>query len=56
MKATKMSKPNEGVRCEVNTCHYYTQGDHCTANKIEIAPRNANSATETDCETFSTQP
>lgn len=42
----------DGVKCVVNTCHYYKDGDHCTANKIEIRPRNAESSEETDCATF----
>lgn len=41
-----------GVKCVVNTCHYYHEGDHCSAGKIEIAPRNASSSDETDCNTF----
>ena len=42
----------EGVKCIVNTCHYYQSGDHCNAGKIEIKPRNASSSEETDCATF----
>ncbi|MBU5310564.1 DUF1540 domain-containing protein [Tissierella carlieri] len=42
----------EGVKCVVNTCHYYENGDLCTAGKIEIRPRNASSSEETDCATF----
>mgnify|MGYP000870739968 CR=1 FL=1 len=42
----------DGVKCIVNTCHYYKDGDHCTANKIEIRPRNAETSAETDCATF----
>lgn len=42
----------EGVKCIVNTCHYYKSGDQCTAGKIEIQPRNATSSEETDCGTF----
>lgn len=52
MKATKMDHPNEGIKCVVDTCYYYTKGDHCTANKIEVAPRNASNSQDTDCETF----
>jgi hypothetical protein len=48
----KMSQPNEGVKCIVNTCHYYMSGDHCTAEKIEIQPRDAKSTEQTDCSTF----
>ncbi|NLY85115.1 MAG: DUF1540 domain-containing protein [Tissierellia bacterium] len=42
----------EGVKCVVNTCSYYKEGDLCTAGKIEIRPRNAKSSDETDCATF----
>jgi len=41
-----------GVKCEVNTCHYNKDGNRCTASSIEIAPRNAKNAEETDCNTF----
>lgn len=49
-----MRKENitEGVKCVVNTCHYYKNGDLCTAGQIEIKPRNASSSKETDCATF----
>ena len=42
----------EGVKCIVNTCHFYKEGDLCKAGKIEIKPRNASTAEETDCATF----
>jgi hypothetical protein len=41
-----------GVKCIVNTCHYYSEGDHCNAAKIEVQPRNASDSQETDCSTF----
>ncbi|HYE12432.1 MAG TPA: DUF1540 domain-containing protein [Patescibacteria group bacterium] len=41
-----------GVKCIVNTCHYYEQGDYCNAAKIEIQPRNASDTQDTDCATF----
>jgi len=52
MKAEKMSRPNEGVKCVVNTCHYYMSGDHCSASQIEVQPKNASDTQETDCATF----
>lgn len=52
MKANKMNTPNQSIKCVVNTCHYYEKGDHCTADKIEVAPRNAADSQQTDCETF----
>lgn len=48
----KMEQPNSGIRCIVNTCYYYMNGDHCTAEQIEIQPRNAGNAQDTDCATF----
>jgi hypothetical protein len=47
-----MNHPNEGVKCVVNTCHYYMSGDHCAAQQIEVQPRNASNAEQTDCTTF----
>lgn len=40
------------VKCVVNSCEYYQNGDRCTASKIEIQPRDASSTQETDCATF----
>ena len=36
-----MNHPNEGIKCVVNTCHYYMNGDHCSAKMIEVEPRDA---------------
>lgn len=47
-----MDKPNEGVKCIVNTCEYYMNGDHCAAEQIHVEPRNAADSEETDCSTF----
>ena len=52
MKADKTSTPLDGVKCVVNTCEYHMNGDYCSASKIEIHPRNANTTEETDCTTF----
>jgi hypothetical protein len=52
MHIEKTSEPLDGVKCVVNTCHYYVSGDQCSAAKIEIQPRNASSTEETDCATF----
>ncbi len=52
MRAEKMNQPNSGIKCVVNTCHYYMSGDHCTASKIEVTPKNAKDTQETDCATF----
>ena len=47
-----MDNTTAGVKCVVNSCHYYKQGDKCSAGQIEILPRNATSSDETDCGTF----
>jgi hypothetical protein len=52
MSVQKMSSPNSGIKCVVNTCHYYMSGDHCTAQQIEVQHKNANTSQETDCATF----
>ncbi len=52
MAAKKMNQPNKGIKCVVNTCYYYMNGDYCSAEKIEVQPRNAANIQETDCTTF----
>lgn len=52
MRVSKMDQPNPGIKCVVNTCHYYMNGDYCSAEKIEVQPRNASDTQETDCATF----
>jgi hypothetical protein len=52
MKVKKMKGPNTGIKCVVNTCYYYMDGDHCSAEKIEVQPRNASNSEQTDCATF----
>ena len=51
-KVQKMEHHNPGIKCVVNTCYYYAEGDHCKAQKIEVQRRNATSSHETDCATF----
>ncbi len=51
-RANKMPQPNGGIKCVVNTCHYYGSGDYCYADKIEVQPRDARSTDMTDCATF----
>ncbi|EHQ89331.1 DUF1540 domain-containing protein [Desulfosporosinus youngiae] len=51
-QVTKMSQPNSGIKCLVNTCHYYGSGDHCHAEKIEVQSPNASTSEMTDCATF----
>jgi hypothetical protein len=52
MKVNKMQSPNTGIQCAVNTCYYYMNGDHCTAEQIQVEPRDAVNSDQTDCMTF----
>ncbi len=52
MRIEKTNNHLNGVKCVVNSCHYYAEGDYCNAAKIEIQPRNASNTQETDCATF----
>lgn len=52
MRVEKTNDHINRVKCVVNTCKYYAQGDYCTAASIEIQPRNARDTEETDCATF----
>jgi hypothetical protein len=54
MVPEKMNHANEGIKCVVNTCYYYMNGDHCAAAMIEVQPRNASDTQQTDCATFIT--
>ena len=53
MRVNKMNHPNSGIKCMVNSCNYYMSGDHCSAEKIEVRPKNASDSQQTDCATFS---
>lgn len=44
--------PINRVKCVVNTCQHYMNGDHCKAQAIEVQHRDAQSSQETDCATF----
>ena len=55
MQSQKMNHPNDGIQCMVNTCDYYMADDHCSAQKIQVAPKNAKSTQETGCVTFAPQ-
>lgn len=48
----KENNPINRVKCSVNSCYYYQNGDHCTAQHIEIQPMNASTSQITDCSTF----
>jgi len=52
MRVNKMNHPNQEIRYVVYKCHYYMSGDHFSTEKIEVQPRNAANAKETEGETF----
>ena len=47
MHVEKTNKHLPGVKCVVNTCHYYSEGDYCNAKNIQIQPKNARDIQET---------
>lgn len=51
-RVEKKNQHLSGVKCVVNSCHYYANGDYCNAAHIEIQPRNASDTQQTDCATF----
>lgn len=51
-RVQKMDSPNPGIKCVVDTCYYYSSGNHCTASMIEVQPQHAEDTEETDCATF----
>jgi hypothetical protein len=52
MTGQKMDHPNDGIKCSVDTCYYYMNGDFCSARKIQVGPHGAANAEQTDCNTF----
>ncbi|WP_069649075.1 DUF1540 domain-containing protein [Caloranaerobacter ferrireducens] len=52
MRAQKTDNYIGRVKCSVNSCYYYGEGDHCLASSIQIQPPNASNSHETDCATF----
>ncbi len=52
MQSHKMNHPNPGIKCQVDSCYYYMNGDQCTADRIEVMPKNADSTEDTNCGTF----
>lgn len=51
-RVPRRNQPLSGVKCTVNSCYYYSQGNYCNAAKIEIQPPGARDTEETDCATF----
>ncbi len=46
------SHENEGVLCSVVNCRYHCNGDHCSADKINVGNPSACQCSETLCSTF----
>lgn len=51
-RVDRTSRHLSGVKCVVNTCRYYADGNYCNAAEIEIQAPNAHSTQDTDCATF----
>ena len=46
------------VLCEVNNCHYWAQGNKCSAEEIYVVSHKGSTAStveETDCQTFTAE-
>lgn len=52
MEVPKTTEVIARVKCVVDSCKYYKQGNHCTAQSIEIEPPGASDSETTDCSTF----
>ncbi len=48
----KSNNPIGRVKCVVDSCQFYENGNHCMAEAIEIQPPNASDNQDTDCATF----
>ncbi len=48
----KKEAPISRVKCVVNSCKYWEQGNQCKAEAIQIEPPGAHDTQETDCATF----
>jgi len=45
----------QNILCEVNNCHFWKNGNHCSAEEIYVVShsgKHAASSYETDCKTF----
>lgn len=48
-----------GVKCKVNSCKFWQQGEHCDASSIEVniegGGNSARSRDDTNCQTFTSK-
>ncbi|KKM11471.1 hypothetical protein SY88_08640 [Clostridiales bacterium PH28_bin88] len=51
-RVNKSGSPIGRVKCVVNSCTFWENGDRCRAESIEIQPPNARDTEMTDCATF----
>lgn len=51
-RASRTDNPIGRVKCVVDSCKFYSRGDHCVASAIEIQPPDASDTETTDCATF----
>ena len=51
-RVNRGDSPIGRVKCVVNTCMIYENGDRCKAESIEIQSPNAKDTKATDCATF----
>lgn len=52
MDQTYKSSANTRVKCVVDSCEFWENGNHCIASAIEVQPPHASDTQETDCATF----
>ncbi|MFZ5641612.1 MAG: DUF1540 domain-containing protein [Bacillota bacterium] len=51
-RVDRTTDPITRVKCVVDSCEYWQNGDHCVASSIEIQPPGASDTETTDCATF----
>ncbi|MGE5423250.1 MAG: DUF1540 domain-containing protein [Ignavibacteriales bacterium] len=51
-RINRSSSPITRVKCVVDSCEYWKNGNQCLADSIEIKPPSASDSQDTDCNTF----
>ena len=49
---TSVQGQNGRIACNVESCVYHSDDNHCTASGITVGPENARQETETLCATY----
>ena len=52
MDSAYKSSANTRIKCIVDSCEFWENGNHCVASVIEVQPPHASDTQETDCATF----